>query len=648
MALFRRWDRSMNPGEEKGTGMRHIRSMALCLMAVFVMSMVAAASAAASGPVVAWGWNEYGQLGNGTTGGYSDVPVAVSGLSGVTAISAGDDHSLVLLSNATVMAWGDNIDGQLGNGTETNSDVPVAVSGLSGVTAISAGSFHSLALLSNGTVMAWGGNELGQLGDGTTGGHIDVPVAVKGLTGVTAVSADGYHSLALLGNGTVMAWGDNEKGELGNGTTGGYSDVPVAVSGLGGVTAVSAGGYHSLALLGNGTAMAWGANEFGELGNGTETFDSDVPVAVSGLSGVTAVAGGGAHSLALLSSGTAMAWGWNAFGQLGNETETNSDVPVEVEGGITAVAGGGDHSLALLSNRTVLAWGANEDGQLGNGTKTFDSDVPVAVKGLIGVTAVSGGGSHSLALLRESRAEYGQCVAQKKGEYTNSTCTTKSAKPKKGTFEWKPGPAPSCVAQKKGEYMEAGCKTKSVKPKKGKYEKAPGAGFTLEANTTTVGEVGGYPRVVCTHLSAPGEVTGAKTGTVQLTFTGCEAGGHHCTSSGQAPGTIQTPLLDTNLVEPNAGEVLTQFISKAGPTGYSYEFTCETLAAVRVAGADAGVTTGDINLMGKTNAVEVANGKGEQGLLTELNGGGGWIGPLATTAEATVTTTFASEMEIRT
>ncbi len=345
-----------------------VRIIGLCLVVVFAVSMVAAASAAtaATVTVTAWGYNGNGELGNGTEP-ESNVPVAVSGLSEVTAIAAGGRHSLALLSNGTVMAWGANGHGQLGNGTRGHhSDVPVTVSELSEVTAVAAGGSHSLALLSNGTVMAWGANEFGQLGDGSEA-NSDVPVAVSlglppGVT-VTAVSAGFAYSLALLSNGTVMAWGENEWGQLGNGTRRNDSDVPVAVSGLSEVTAIAAGLGHSLALLSNGTVMAWGSNEYGELGNGTGT-ESDVPVAVSGLSEVTAVAAGGTHSLALLKNGTVTAWGSNIFGELGDETFGGPE---------TCSEGGFEGSC---------------------------SDVPVAVSRLSEVTAIAAGRYHNLALLK--------------------------------------------------------------------------------------------------------------------------------------------------------------------------------------------------------------------------------------------------------
>jgi hypothetical protein len=199
---------------------------------------------------MAWGDNGAGQLGNGTFGNFSDVPVLVKGSRGAIAVAAGGEHSLALLSNGTVAAWGQNTDGQLGNGTITGSDVPVAVQGLTGVTAIAAGSDHSVALLSNGTVDAWGSNSFNQLGqpNGFPGGigQSDVPVAVPNLSGATAIAAGGLFNLALLSNGAVMDWGDNALGQLGNGNTN-LVVTPAAVPGLSGVTAIAAGGVYSLA-----------------------------------------------------------------------------------------------------------------------------------------------------------------------------------------------------------------------------------------------------------------------------------------------------------------------------------------------------------------------------------------------------------------
>ena len=179
----------------------------------------------------------------------------------VTAVAAGDEYSLALLSDGTVMAWGDDEHGQLGDGKTANSDVPVAVKGVTGATAVSAGGEHSLALLGNGTVIAWGDDDYGQLGDSAVTNEeeafSDAPVAVLGVSSVKAVAAGGEHSLALLGDGTVMAWGEDEYGQLGDGGIALYEETPVPVSGLSGVAAISAGGEHSMALLDGGSVVAW-------------------------------------------------------------------------------------------------------------------------------------------------------------------------------------------------------------------------------------------------------------------------------------------------------------------------------------------------------------------------------------------------------
>ena len=324
------------------------------------------------GTVWAWGYNGYGQLGIGTTT-ESHVPVQVTSITGVIAIAAGGNHSLALRGDGTVWAWGYNADGQLGNGTTTISLSPVLISSLSDITAIAAGGNHSLALNISTGLKAWGYNASGQLGDGTVTRRL-TPVDVSTLTsGVTAVAAGESHSLALISGGGVKAWGLNGNGQLGNGTTT-NSTTCVNVTGLtSDVSAIAAGGYHSLALVAStGGIKAWGLNTSGQLGNGFTT-NSTTAVDVTGLtSDVSAIAAGGYHSLALVTStGGIKAWGLNGNGQLGNSTTTNSSTSVDVTGltsDMAAIAAGGYHSLALTSSNSVKAWGLNTNGQLGNGS----------------------------------------------------------------------------------------------------------------------------------------------------------------------------------------------------------------------------------------------------------------------------------------
>ncbi|MBC7247122.1 MAG: hypothetical protein H5T73_05000 [Actinobacteria bacterium] len=316
----------------------------------------------ADGTVKAWGCNYYGQLGNGNNIS-SNVPVQVWGLTGAVAVAAGYNHSLALMADGTVTAWGDNSYGQLGIGsTGGSSTTPVQVYGLTGAVAVAGGGYHSLALMADGTVRAWGYNYYGQLGNGNNTSS-NVPVHVSGLSGAVAVAGGGYHSLALMADGTVRAWGYNGYGELGNGNNT-PSNKPVQVWGLMGAVAVAGGSYHSLALMLDGTVRAWGLNDFGQLGNGSTGGSSNMITYVSGITRAKAVAGGGQHSLALMADGTARAWGRNGEGQLGNGNNTSSNVPVSVSGltGAVAAAGGSYHSLAIPAHTWYLAEGSTYGG----------------------------------------------------------------------------------------------------------------------------------------------------------------------------------------------------------------------------------------------------------------------------------------------
>jgi alpha-tubulin suppressor-like RCC1 family protein len=354
------------------------------------------------GKLYSWGNNAEGQLGNGTMVASSTTPLAVSLPSGVsaTAIAAGSGHTLAIGSDGKVYAWGFNGYGQLGNGTTTSSPTPVDVSLPGGVsaTAIAAGGDDSLAIGSDGKLYAWGLNDGGQVGMDTTTPFSTTPVAVALPSGVTAVKiAAGYHNLALGSNGELYAWGDNTNGELGIGSTSTPNYTPKAVLLSAGVTALAGGNHFSLAIEADGKAYAWGENDHDELGIGTTTPYSTTPVSVSLPSGVnaTTIAAGADHGLATGSNGKLYAWGWN------DTVDYATPVLANLPGGVTAtvIAGGYYHSLAIGSDGELYAWGENYEGALGNDS-TVSSATPVEVSLPSGVsaTAIAGGEYFSLAL----------------------------------------------------------------------------------------------------------------------------------------------------------------------------------------------------------------------------------------------------------
>ena len=345
----------------------------------------------AAGGVQCWGDNVIGQLGDGTEI-RSLLPVGVVGLTGVTSLAVGGSHTCAVNSGGAVWCWGANESGQLGNGTTVHSNVPQMVPALSsGVAAVSAGWAHTCALMLSGGVKCWGPANA----NGTATIQL-TPVDVSGLSsGVLNVSAGGFHNCALLAGGGIKCWGNNAVGQAGNGTTT-TSPFPTDVIGLAsGVSNIGSGLYGTCAVTAGSVVMCWGNS----IANGSSVVTT-TPMAIAGLApGVTSVVQGSGHSCAM-SSGAVQCWGDNEFGQLANglHTPIPSLTPVSAQNlgpGAVALTANQQSTCALMSDSTVKCWGRNDIGQIGNNTAE-SPNVPVDIPGLASnIQSVSSGGSHN-------------------------------------------------------------------------------------------------------------------------------------------------------------------------------------------------------------------------------------------------------------
>jgi alpha-tubulin suppressor-like RCC1 family protein len=294
-----------------------------------------------------------------------------------TSVVAGTSSSCLLSIAKTVMCWGQNTYGQLGDGTTTSAISPKIVSALSNVVDIDLDSQHVCAVTRSGSVYCWGANSSGQAGV-PGGASVTAPTLVPGINNAVSVRVGATHSCALISGGSVMCWGSNSSGQLGNGTSA-TSVTPVQVSNLLGALSFDAGGSTTCAVTSTRTVQCWGQANSGQIGNGS-TFKSLIPAA-SSISSVSSVSVGSTHVCAVKISNEVWCWGSGASGKLGNSTTVNRNTPFKVPNLLAnSVSAGASNTCAVIPTGSIKCWGLGTSGQIGNGTQTSHS-LPISTGG---------------------------------------------------------------------------------------------------------------------------------------------------------------------------------------------------------------------------------------------------------------------------
>jgi alpha-tubulin suppressor-like RCC1 family protein len=334
----------------------------------------------ADGTLWAWGANSQGQLGIGTLTEIDQLtPLKIGTATDWKELAVGS-HVLALKTDGTLWAWGNNNAGQLGDGTTTARYSPVQIGTATNWKTIASGIGHSLAIKTNGTLWAWGNNQRGQLGDGTNSNK-SIPVQIGLSSDWKTITAGESFSLAIKTDGTLWSWGKNSGGQLGNAT---FIDqnIPDQVGIQSTWEKVSAGGFHVFATRSTGSLWSWGEDFCGSLGNG---FNSsiNIPFQYEQALNWQNVSAGFGHSLALRNTGVLWGCGWNFEGQVGNATNSCQETLVRIGLDVNnwqsvSAARNGQHSAGIRTDGTLWTWGANFVGQLGDGT--YDSrNVPVQI-----------------------------------------------------------------------------------------------------------------------------------------------------------------------------------------------------------------------------------------------------------------------------
>ncbi len=326
-----------------------------------------------NGKLFAWGYNNYGQLGDGTTS-ERRFPTQIGTAADWAYVACGYYHSMAIKNDGSLYAWGGNGDYQLGDGTSINKNVPTQIGTATDWAFIACGYYHSIAIKNDGRLFAWGRNDSGQLGDGTNTDRY-APTQIGSDSDWVFVACGLDYSIGIKSDGRLFAWGLNSNLQLGDGTLT-DRNVPTQIGTATDWAYVACGVSHTIATKSDGKLFAWGWNSDGQLGDGT-TINRSVPTQIGTATDWAYVACGSNHTIAVKSDGRLFGWGWNNDGQLGDGTNIDKIVPTQIgtASDWAYVACGSNHSIGTKSDDKFFTWGDNYNSQLGDGT-TVDKNVP--------------------------------------------------------------------------------------------------------------------------------------------------------------------------------------------------------------------------------------------------------------------------------